>query len=214
MRICGKTANFRSLRQAGCLYKISKSTRRRTLQRVSKTITMSNTEFISRSVDYPNSLSVHDLLEIQGNRRADAIAIGGLGNPPLSFRRLLLQVEQTAKTLNALGVGRNDRVAMVTPNGPEMASAFFSVSSAATFAPLNPACRTNEFDFYLTDLGAKALIVQSSADSPPSRSRKNSPLPSSNCLQWQKPPRAFFLSEPKSGHPYPKAVLLKQTMSR
>ena len=166
MRICGKTANFRSLRQAGCLYKISKSTRRRTLQRVSKTITMSNTEFISRSVDYPNSLSVHDLLEIQGNRRADAIAIGGLGNPPLSFRRLLLQVEQTAKTLNALGVGRNDRVAMVTPNGPEMASAFFSVSSAATFAPLNPACRTNEFDFYLTDLGAKALIVQSSADSP------------------------------------------------
>jgi amino acid adenylation domain-containing protein len=127
---------------------------------------MSNGERISQSVDYPKPLSIHHLLEIQGDRRANAVAIAGLGNSLLSFRRLLLQVEQAAKTLNALGIGRNDRVAMVTPNGPETASAFFAVSSAATFAPLNPACRTNEFDFYLTDLGAKALIVQSSADSP------------------------------------------------
>lgn len=127
---------------------------------------MSNVELISQSVDYPKPLSIHHLLEIQGERRANAVAIAGLGNSLLSFRRLLLQVEQAAKTLNALGIGRNDRVAMVTPNGLEMASAFLAVSSAATFAPLNPGCRTNEFDFYLTDLGAKALIVPSSADSP------------------------------------------------
>ena len=47
-----------------------------------------------------------------------------------------------------------------------MALAFLAVSSAATFTPLNPSCRTNEFEFYLTDLGPKALIVQSSVDSP------------------------------------------------
>lgn len=126
---------------------------------------MSN-EHILQSVDCPKPQSIHHLLEIQGDRRANAVAIAGLGHPPLSFRRLLLHVEQAAKTLNTLGIGRNDRVAMVTPNGPEMASAFLAVSSAATFAPLNPLCRTNEFEFYLTDLGAKALIVQSSADSP------------------------------------------------
>lgn len=127
---------------------------------------MPNVELISQSVDYPKPLSIHHLLEIQGERRANAVATAGLGNSLLSFRRLLLQVEQAAKTLNTLGIGRNDRVAMVTPNGPEMASAFLAVSSAATFAPLNPACRTNEFDFYLTDLDAKALIVPSSTDSP------------------------------------------------
>ena len=127
---------------------------------------MSNTDLIPQSDDCPKPLSIHHLLGIQGDRRADAVAIAGLGHPPLSFRRLLIHAEQAAKTLNTLGIGRNDRVAMVTPNGPEMASAFLAVSSAATFAPLNPSCRTNEFDFYLTDLGAKALIVQSSADSP------------------------------------------------
>ncbi len=127
---------------------------------------MVNIEPNSQSVDRPTSLSIHHLLEIQKDRRPDAVAIAGLASPPFSFRRLLLQVEQAAKTLNALGIGRNDRVAMVTPNGPEMALAFLAVSSAATFAPLNPACRTNEFEFYLSDLNAKALIVQSSSHSP------------------------------------------------
>jgi len=127
---------------------------------------MSNTEIILQFVDCPIPQSIHHLLEIQGDRSANAVAIAGLGHRSLSFRQLLLQVEQAAKILNTLGIGRNDRVAMVSPNGPEMALAFLAVSSAATFAPLNPSCRTNEFEFYLTDLGAKALIVQSSADSP------------------------------------------------
>src|SRR5687767_15175025 len=52
----------------------------------------------------------------------------------------------------ALPICRNDRVAMVVPNGPEMASAFLSISSGATLAPLNPAYRAPEFDFYLLDL--------------------------------------------------------------
>ena len=127
---------------------------------------MLNTERNSRSVDGPRPLSFHHLLEIHKDHRPDAVAIAGLATSPVSFRRLLLQVEQAAKTLNALGIGRNDRVAMVTPNGPEMALAFLAVSSAATFAPLNPACQASEFEFYLSDLNAKALIVESSSHSP------------------------------------------------
>jgi amino acid adenylation domain-containing protein len=126
---------------------------------------MSNHEYISQSADYIQPLNIHHLLEVQANRRAEDMAIGGSGTPPISFRRLLQLVEQTAKTLNAMGIGRNDRVAMVSPNGPEMACAFLAVSSAATFAPINPQCRTSEFDFYFTDLDVKALIVRSSADS-------------------------------------------------
>ena len=57
------------------------------------------------------------------------------------------------------GLGRGDRVAIVLPNGPEMATAFLSVAAAATTAPLNPAYRADELDFYLTDIGAKAILV-------------------------------------------------------
>lgn len=52
------------------------------------------------------------------------------------------------------------------PNGPEMAVAFVSVAAGATCAPLNPAYRANEFEFYLSDLKARALLIQSGFESP------------------------------------------------
>ena len=47
-----------------------------------------------------------------------------------------------------------------------MAAAFLSVAAAATAAPLNPAYRQDEFEFYLGDLNAKALIVEAGSESP------------------------------------------------
>ncbi len=79
---------------------------------------------------------------------------------PLTYRDLRSQGERTVAALNRLGVGRNERVAIVLPNGPEMASAFVSIASGATTAPLNPAYRREEFEFYLSDLRARALLVE------------------------------------------------------
>ncbi|TGU42979.1 long-chain fatty acid--CoA ligase, partial [bacterium M00.F.Ca.ET.152.01.1.1] len=45
------------------------------------------------------------------------------------------------------------------PNGPEMATAFIAVAAAASTAPLNPAYRADELDFYLSDIGVKAILV-------------------------------------------------------
>jgi acyl-CoA synthetase (AMP-forming)/AMP-acid ligase II len=95
-----------------------------------------------------------------------APAIGAPGRPPISFAGLRALADRTRDVLNGIGIGRNDRVAIVLPNGPEMATAFLSVACAATTAPLNPSYRSDEFDFYLGDLGAKALIVQAGVDTP------------------------------------------------
>ena len=65
-----------------------------------------------------------------------------------------------------MGIGRNDRVAIVLPNGPEMAAAFVAIACGATTAPLNPAYRAEEFDFYLSDLNAKALVILDGMESP------------------------------------------------
>jgi len=78
----------------------------------------------------------------------------------LSHAGLYRWVSGIVAWLNHAGIQRGDRVAMVLPNGPEMALAFLGVSSTATSAPLNPAYHRNEFEFYLRDLNAKALIVQ------------------------------------------------------
>jgi acyl-CoA synthetase (AMP-forming)/AMP-acid ligase II len=73
---------------------------------------------------------------------------------------------QTIDRLNQLGIGRNDRVAIVLGNGPQMAAAFVAVAAGATTAPLNPSYRSDEFEFYLRDLQAKALLVERDVASP------------------------------------------------
>ncbi len=100
-------------------------------------------------------------------RGADtARAIGTPGRPWLTHGALRTLAARTVRDLNAMGIGRNDRVAMVLPNGPEMAAAFVTIACAATTAPLNPAYRADEFDFYLSDLNAKALVIQQGMESP------------------------------------------------
>lgn len=47
-----------------------------------------------------------------------------------------------------------------------MASAFISIASGATAAPLNPGYRAEEFEFYLSDLNARALVVERGSVSP------------------------------------------------
>jgi acyl-CoA synthetase (AMP-forming)/AMP-acid ligase II len=69
-------------------------------------------------------------------------------------------------SLASQGIGPGDRVGIVLDNGPEMAVAFLSIGSAATAAPLNPTYRAEEFEFYLTDLNAKLLVVAAGKESP------------------------------------------------
>ncbi|SDA49760.1 acyl--CoA ligase [Mesorhizobium qingshengii] len=89
----------------------------------------------------------------------NAPAISAPDRPTLTHGGLRSLVAATAERLHALGIGRGDRVAIVLPNGPEMATAFVAVAAAASTAPLNPAYRADELDFYLTDIGAKAILV-------------------------------------------------------
>lgn len=107
--------------------------------------------------------TLHELL---ARADASAVAIAAPGRPPLSHAALRTLVVRTLAALNAGGIGRNDRVAIVLPNGPEMASCFIACASGVTSAPLNPAYRAEEFEFYLSDLGAKALIVEAGSTSP------------------------------------------------
>jgi acyl-CoA synthetase (AMP-forming)/AMP-acid ligase II len=82
------------------------------------------------------------------------------GGPVVTYDSLRSQVEALAATLQALGLGRGDRVALALPNGIEVVTVFLAVTAAAaTAAPLNPAYTRDEFRFYLEDIEAKALIV-------------------------------------------------------
>ncbi len=98
---------------------------------------------------------------------ADAdLALSAPSRAPLTFGGLRALIGETIAALNLFGIGRNDRVAIVLDNGPEMAACFIACASCTTSAPLNPAYRAEEFEFYLSDLNARALIVERGSTSP------------------------------------------------
>lgn len=96
----------------------------------------------------------------------DAPALGAPDREWLTHGGLRAQALAVRSALHAAGIGRGDRVAIVLPNGPEMAAAFITVAQSATTAPLNPAYRRDEFDFYLSDLRARAIILPQGYDGP------------------------------------------------
>jgi acyl-CoA synthetase (AMP-forming)/AMP-acid ligase II len=96
-------------------------------------------------------------------------ASNALGAPErgwMSFDGLRALSAAVADALHGAGVGRGDRVAIVLPNGPEMAAAFVTVAQVATTCPLNPAYKEDEFAFYLDDLKAKAIILMEGEEGP------------------------------------------------
>lgn len=109
------------------------------------------------------SSTPHALLSV--GHDAD-VAIAASERPALTFGALRALADRTVAALNACGIGRNDRVAIVLPNGPEMATCFLACATGVATAPLNPAYRADEFEFYLNDLRARALVVERGSASP------------------------------------------------
>jgi|TARA_B110000971_G_scaffold56743_1_gene57782 acyl-CoA synthetase (AMP-forming)/AMP-acid ligase II len=111
-------------------------------------------------------LSVKTTCDLLNIGTDDAIAIMAPGRPPLHYSAMRALSKRTRQSLKQAGIAKSDRVAIVLPNGPEMATAFVTISGASTTAPLNPAYRQEEFEFYLSDLKAKALVVEANSESP------------------------------------------------
>ena len=113
-------------------------------------------------------LCLPHLLEYQAKRSVDAPAILAPGRAPLSYGRLYQHIRQKRHALRAMGIGRHDRVAVVLPNGPEMAVAILTVAASAVCAPMNPAYGSTELERYFADLRPRALLT-AGFDSPARR---------------------------------------------
>ena len=105
--------------------------------------------------------SLYQLFQAKAEQTPETVALFAPGRPPLRYAQLLGQIDHIVASLNILGISRNDRVALVLPDGPDMAAAILGIAAGATCAPLNPAYRLNEFQSLFRDLRPKALVIHS-----------------------------------------------------
>ena len=120
---------------------------------------------------------LYHLVLKEGNNQPQAPAILSPGKKPLSYRDLSLHLRSTALQLSRLGNRPGDRLALVLPNGPEMATAFLAISSVCTCAPLNPAYRADEFKTSMEDLHIKALVSLPGSDHPARKAASDLGIP-------------------------------------
>src|ERR1700694_1048112 len=99
------------------------------------------------------------LFSVLEHGAASDLALVVPGGHRLSYGQLREQVSLAADRLAQHGLGRDDRIALVFPNGAESIVLFLAAAMVGTAAPLNAAYKEDEFRFYLEDTGARALIV-------------------------------------------------------
>ena len=99
-------------------------------------------------------------------RPTSSIALSASGREDLDYGLFSSLCEETADALRTRGLSRNDRLAIVLPDGPDMAAAVVSAACAVTAAPLDPASTEDEFRLRMDDLKARALLVEEGSHSP------------------------------------------------
>jgi acyl-CoA synthetase (AMP-forming)/AMP-acid ligase II len=88
-----------------------------------------------------------------------AIALLTPTGESLTYGELIFEASTMSNQLSQHGITRDDRVAILLPNGPSMVISFLATIFTACAAPLNPKSRAREIDFYLNDLNASAIIT-------------------------------------------------------
>ncbi len=97
--------------------------------------------------------------QILSNADPKALAFRAPDTAALNYGGLTELVARIGGTLRAAGLQRTARVAIVLPNGAQMATAFLAVANACIAAPLNPSYKVDEFKFYIEDLRSQLLIT-------------------------------------------------------
>ncbi|MFZ5597078.1 MAG: long-chain-fatty-acid--CoA ligase [Bacillota bacterium] len=115
-------------------------------------------EGVSPELEYPN-MTMPDFLEKAAAQLPDRTAIIFMG-VEFSYQMLSVMVDKAATALDALGVKKGDRVALMAPNCPQYIIAFYAIQKiGAVVVQVNPMYMERELEHILNDSGAKVIIA-------------------------------------------------------
>ena len=108
---------------------------------------------------------IGDMLAYHGRHSPERPAILSPEGAALTYGAFWARTNEIVRELRDFGVGRNDRVAVVLPTGPEAAVATIAVAAGAVCVPLHPGFAVAEWRRYFEDLRVVALLTCSYVDS-------------------------------------------------
>ncbi|HEX8428953.1 long-chain fatty acid--CoA ligase [Hymenobacter sp.] len=116
---------------------------------------------------------------------------------PISTDEVAKQVDLVSLGLHQLGIGKNDKVAIIAMNRPEWMLADFAIAQlGATSVPMYPSITVEDYKYIFTDAGVKAVFVsdQKLLDKVREATQGLS-IPADNVFTFDKLPGARHFSE-------------------
>ncbi len=114
---------------------------------------------MSNATRTPAARTLADLVRDVAQAQPDKTAIL-FGDSKVSYQTLETLIERAADALYARGVRKGDRVAVMLPNIPHFAIAYYAiVRLGAIVVPLNVLYKAHEIGYILRDSGAATMIV-------------------------------------------------------
>jgi non-ribosomal peptide synthetase-like protein len=116
--------------------------------------------------DFLRDELLHEIVQATARDRPAHPALKFRGQS-LSYGELLHRAHQVARHLRARGVGRDERVALWMPPGPDLYVAMLGILQAGgAYVPLGPECPLDRAIYMVRDSGARCLVT-TSALAPP-----------------------------------------------
>lgn len=112
--------------------------------------------------------TIPSLLAMQSARHGDRAALAAVDGPALTYAELSATIDLLAVDLRTRGVGRSSRVAVVLPNGGDVAIGLLAVASSAIGVPLAPQATAEEYRVWFR-AGRVTHVLTSAAAMPAAR---------------------------------------------
>jgi benzoate-CoA ligase len=97
---------------------------------------------------------------VGAGRSGSVAVIDAATGATLTYAQVLELVNRTGHALRDLGVARGDRVMLLLPDGAPFVAAFFgAIKIGAVAVPVNTLLKPHDYEYLLSDSGARVLIV-------------------------------------------------------
>ncbi|MEL7508345.1 MAG: amino acid adenylation domain-containing protein [Cyanobacteria bacterium J06554_1] len=123
-------------------------------------LTATEQQTVSKTIDYPKNLTIHQLIEAQVKRTPDGLAVVFEGQT-LTYGELNSRADQLASWLRTQGVGPGERVALcLHPSLARIVSILAVLKAGGAYVPLDPSYPAERIEYCLQDTKPRLLLTQ------------------------------------------------------
>lgn len=115
-------------------------------------------EGVPKSINYPDKM-LWEMVNESASRNPSSLAYEYYGSS-ITFKRLIFEIEESARSLKAFGVKEGDRVTIISPNMPQAVVLFYAINMVGGVSNMvHPLSAEKEIEHYINISNSKLVFT-------------------------------------------------------